>query len=155
MAFLNFNTTSAIIVGGVVPSGPSWHSPDGYSDSGNKWSDEPKAYDGNTGTYAYVAQNLNMWCDWCRFTFSSPVVNASLLRIWMSHEVGATPNMCHLKAYNGVGGEETLIYTNIDHDKYVEVAVTLASIAYIEVRFQGQTGVTNNIYLNEVALYGL
>ena len=73
----------------------------------------------------------------------------------MSHEVGATPNMCHVKAYDGVGGEETLIYDDIAHDQYVTVNVTtLTKVSYFEVRFQGQTGVTKNIYLNEVGVYG-
>lgn len=142
------------IVGGVVAGGPSWRAPDGFVDGSGTWSDEEKAYDGNTGTFAYVPQNINMWTQWCRFTFSVPVTDASLFRVWWSKAAGATPNSVHIKAYSGLGGEEQLVYSLIDQDKYVEVAVTLTPIAYIDVRFSGLTVVTNNIQLNELALYG-
>ncbi len=145
---------SALIVGGptVSPSVPAWHAPDGFEDTMSKWSDEALAYDGNTGTYAYVAQNGNAWCDWCNFTFSKPILNASLFRIWWSKQVGATPFSVHVKAY-GVG-EETLVYSLIAQDQYVEVPVTLSPITYLAIRFQGQTVVTFNIQVNELALYG-
>lgn len=119
------------------------------------WSDEALAYDGNTGTFAYVAQNNNMWCQWCKFTYSIAITTPTKVRIWMSHEVGATPNQCHLKVYDGLGGSETPINTNIDHDQYVEANITtLTKISYLEVRFQGQTVVTKNIYVNEIGIYG-
>ncbi len=145
----------ALIAAGVtVNYDPTWRSPDGFVEEAT-WFDEALAYDGNTATYAYVPQNLNMWTDWCRFTFSAPVLTPTQLRIWMSHEVGATPKTCHVKAYDGDGGEETLVYDGIAEDQYVTVAVaSLTKISYIEVRFEGQTGVTFNIYLNEVAVYG-
>ena len=147
----------ALIAAGVTVDYPAiWRSPDGFVDSLGSWSDEALAYDENTATYAYVAQNLNMWTNWVRFTFSSPVLAPPEFRIWMSHNPGATPKTCQVKAYDGEGSEETLINQSITHDQYVVVPVTtLTKISYFEVRFEGQTGVTFNIYVNEVGVYGL
>lgn len=53
----------------MVASG--WISPTGYSDPGNQWSDEPKAYDGLTSTYASNNFGGSGWGQFLYLTLSS------------------------------------------------------------------------------------
>lgn len=131
----------------------SWHSPDGYSDLMGVWSDEAKAYDGDTGTYAYAPQNNNAWQQWLSFTYSNAITGATKMRIWVSHELGATPIEWDIHLYNATQNQN-LYQANLVHDQYVEISgITLSPITYFKVRFLGQTAVTFNVYVNEVAIW--
>ena len=60
---------------------PSWVSPTGFSDPTTKWLDETKAYDENTGTYAY-AIGIDTVCEWTEFVYYiiSPNITSNKLR---------------------------------------------------------------------------
>lgn len=72
----------------------AWTSPDGFEDPDSVWTDEEKAYDGNTETYAYdnyTRKNLIL-------TFTSPVETEK----------------CRLYAHPGVGDVNLTIYFYYD-----------------------------------------
>ena len=50
-----------------------WVSPTGFVDPATKWSDEAKAYDDNTATYAVTDANVagNTWSDFLEFTHAA------------------------------------------------------------------------------------
>lgn len=133
---------------------PSWKSPDGFTDEGSVWSDETLAYDGDTGTYAYVAQNGNMWCQWCRFSYATPVVDATKLRLWASHAADARLGTVDIHLYDTLGAYQSLYQSGITHDQYVEIAgATTTPLDFIRIRFEGGSVQYGNLYLNEIAMW--
>lgn len=64
-------------------TGGAWQDPDGFSDPNNKWTDEPKAYDNNTDTWAILANLLAVgaWSEFLELTFST-AITANKIRIF-------------------------------------------------------------------------
>ncbi|MCA9364625.1 MAG: type II secretion system protein [Candidatus Moranbacteria bacterium] len=60
------------------PPTSGWVSPDGYIDPGNQWSDETRAYDDNTATYAQNTYGGTGWGQYMTLTFSSPITSNKL-----------------------------------------------------------------------------
>jgi len=58
----------------------SWVSPTGFVDSGNVWTDEPLAYDGNTVTFAFVAVPAG-WCDYLELTIAQ--ILCDKVQLWV------------------------------------------------------------------------
>lgn len=52
-----------------------WVYPDGYQDPGSQWTNEPLAYDGNTGTYAQNTYGYSGWGQFIVLTLSSPIIS--------------------------------------------------------------------------------
>ncbi len=132
-----------------------WRSPDGFIDGGEVWSDEALAYDGNTGTYAYVHQNGNAWTDICKFTFSVNVTNCTKIRIWVSIEpLLADFGDLDVRVWHGASFE--LIFTETcEVGGYVEGIVSVEDeIDAISIRFGGLTAKYGEQRLHEIHAYG-
>ena len=77
----------ALIASFLVPSSPvfagGWVSPTGFSDPDSKWSDEAKAYDDSTATFANHATNTGpgVWGSFIEFTHAE--LTASGVRVWV------------------------------------------------------------------------
>lgn len=132
-----------------------WILPDGFTDSQNAWTDEASAYDGNTGTFAYCAQNSNMWQQACHFTFSTPVANPNTLRLWVDHAADAKLGKVDIHLYDITETMQSLYQSTMLHGQYVQIAgITLDTVSYIWIRFEGGTVQYGNLQLHEIAVYG-
>ena len=133
----------------------TWISPDGFIDASVAWSDETLAYDGNTGTYAYVQQASNAWTDICKFTFSANVTNCTKIRIWVSMEpLLADFGDLDVRVWHGASFE--MIFTEkCAEGAYIEGAVSVEDeIDSISIRFGGLTAKYGEQRLHEIQAYG-
>lgn len=64
----------------VAYASPGWVSPTGFVDGGGVWTDEPKAYDEDTLTFASVSCPAG-WCDYLELTIAE--ITCDKVRLWM------------------------------------------------------------------------
>jgi len=132
-----------------------WIFPDGFTDISGSWTDESLAYDGDTGTYAWVLQNSNAWGNRCNFTFSTDVTNCTKIRIWISSAADADIGDLDVRVYDGIGGSEIVISSKKTEGQYVEANVTTChTVNYMDIRFGGLTAKYGQHRLHEIQVYG-
>lgn len=120
-----------------------WILPDGFTDADSVWTDEAKAYDFATGTYAWSLENSNMWQHTLEVHFSTDCINVTKIRAWVSMGPDAVQGDLQIRVYDGIGGEELVKNSPIAEGQYVEIAVNVVhTVRYISIRFMG-TGLVN------------
>lgn len=81
---LSFETTVTLSVGyEVAYASPGWVSPTGSVDG--VWTDEPLAYDEDTGTYAYGAVPKNGWSGYIEFSIDA--IDCDKVRAWVNEGI--------------------------------------------------------------------
>lgn len=68
----------------------SWVSPTGFNDPDGVWTDEPKAYDEDTGTFAFCNAPPNDWCKFLELTIAE--ITSDKLRIYAGDPFGLFDN---------------------------------------------------------------
>lgn len=114
----------------TTPSAGSWKSPDGYIDENEKWSDEAKAYDNDTETYAeHELLGTYQWGATLKLTFSTPI-KANKLRFWIDNE----DERVQISAI--VDGQYIPVWWGkLGTDKYVEKSFSQGMVSEIWIRF--------------------
>lgn len=132
-----------------------WISPDGFTDGSGLWFDEVNAYDDDTGTYAYVQQNGNIWTQACYWNFSVDCTNVTKIRIWISKAVDAGISDFDCRVGNGIDIDEIVFGSPIAEGQWVEGNVnTVHTVNYIWLRFQGQGLQYGELRVHELQAYG-
>jgi len=108
----------------VDPTG--WISPTGHADPSNQWSNELRAYDGNTGTYASQTGAIG-WRGFIEFTLTNPIY-CDRVRVFSDFGYGVV-DLVDIDVYNST----TWV------DKYNG---TISDATWTEISFPAETNVT-------------
>ena len=129
----------------------TWISPTGYTDPDSAWTDEAKAYDGNTATYAYDATIANnTYTSFLQLSLATGV--RSRVRFWADF-VGGGTQTAYIDVYDGT------TWTHIFEGTYtagawVEKTFSAQTVTQARIKLKSTSSGGNNAHLYEFAFGG-
>ena len=130
-----------------------WVSPTGYNDPDSRWSDEPKAYDGNTGTWALTNLYEAGWGKFLELTLTDPILSDKLrYHVW---KAGEYVTQIDVDVYNYTTSSWVDVYSGaFASDTWIEKTYTKITASKIRIRFYCAEEATFHYgYINEAEVW--
>ena len=131
----------------------AWINPTGNNDASSTWTDETKAYNDNTGDYAYTSVPKNGWSGYLELTISA--ISCDSVRVWLNEGIANVSNFeCDVYyggAWHNIQSGEPVYGQYVTFSIGSTQTITAARIRFYSTKADANGGQCYDFDFNEVA----